>query len=90
MSMFLDFCQDGHDGCVVYSCEPDGWATHLPDDNTLLSRLNGSYDTFDRRTGTMLSAADYPSQVLSDAGADGVAGTGDDTSSRSWWKPWAR
>lgn len=82
ITMFLDHCFD-HDGCVIYSCEPDGWAVHLPDDELLLSRLNGSFDTFDRRNDTMLAAADYPSQ------AEAVTASPDAVPNRSWWRPWS-
>jgi hypothetical protein len=91
-SCFLTAC-DTHTNCVVYSYEPSsgtGWESHLPDDSQLLSRLNGSFDTFDRRDNTVLTTADYPDQLAQNSGADGVLGTSDDTSTRSWWKPWAR
>lgn len=81
---FLDNCLE-HDGCVVYSCEIDGrvsWESHLPDDGHVLSRLNGSYDTFDRRSSKVLRAVDYPDAVVAEEDSDPA------TDSKSWWKPW--
>lgn len=83
---YLNACTD-HEQCVIYSCETDGvedWRTHLPDDDALLSRLNGSYDTHDRRNNTLLNRDDYPAALVAEADAD------PETTTAPWWKPWAR
>ena len=69
-------------GCVVYSCEVDGevsWASHIPDGPMLLKSINGSYDTYDRQTGTLLLSADYVAEIASAIMEPAV---------RHWWKPW--
>lgn len=90
---YLDSCPAGHlledesgSGtdypCVLYSCEVDGvvsWQSHAADSPTLLARLNGSYDTFDRRNGVMLAKENYASELAAELV---------DPGSRQWWKPW--
>lgn len=89
--MFLDVDPEGREfvlehgtfPAVIYSCVVDGelsWESVIPDDQFLLSKLNGSYDTYDRRFDTLLSKEDYP--VALAAEEDGDAST----SPASWWK----
>ena len=78
--MYLD---DAGNGEVRYSCETGGvvsWESLIPDDEFLLSRLNGSYDTFDRRAELWLSKEDYPAALSAESDGD-VS-----TVSASWWK----